>query len=185
MLEYEKKILLTEKEYRFLLRIFAHDVTTIVQRNDYFDTDDFQMNEKGITCRVRQKGDTFFAVMKTHERDSNCSSEMVISKSSMFDPHAFANMGLRWQGFLLTERKQIYKDEFYEIVLDCNRYGGTTDYELEIEYAPELENQADGFLRRIGQLLVDKCITDDADAFVRRSEHAKSKSERFFNQLQK
>ena len=54
MLEYEKKVMLTKDEYA-VLSAQCRGMRVETQTNYYFDTDDFCMNRKGITCRIRAK----------------------------------------------------------------------------------------------------------------------------------
>ena len=55
MLEFEKKVLLSEPEYRFLKENRYRAGKTAVQVNHYYDTDDFALSRQGITCRIREK----------------------------------------------------------------------------------------------------------------------------------
>ena len=57
MIEYEKKILLTFKEYLAILGTLGKDKRSYSQTNYYFDTENLDMYRKGITYRIRQKGD--------------------------------------------------------------------------------------------------------------------------------
>ncbi|MBQ7335743.1 MAG: hypothetical protein IJW92_04665 [Clostridia bacterium] len=52
MIEFEKKILLTKEEYDCLFAHFGQEKPRVKQVNYYFDTDDFLMNRKNITCRI-------------------------------------------------------------------------------------------------------------------------------------
>ena len=61
MMEFEKKILLTEEEYQAVLKQRSregrrHRREHYVQKNHYYDTEDLSMNRQGITCRIREKG---------------------------------------------------------------------------------------------------------------------------------
>ena len=64
MLEYEKKIPLTFKEYQILIALFNDNIKSVIQRNYYYDTDDFSMNKQGITYRIREKDGTYTATGK-------------------------------------------------------------------------------------------------------------------------
>lgn len=55
MLEFEKKVLLSEPEYRFLKENRYRAGKTAVQVNHYYDTDDFALSGQGITCRIRER----------------------------------------------------------------------------------------------------------------------------------
>lgn len=61
---------------------------------------------------------------------------------------AFFNCGgLCLQGTLTTERLLLYRGEGVTAVLDRSTYLDRTDYELELEYTPEIERRADALLR--------------------------------------
>ena len=181
MLEYEKKILLSQAEYSALLTAMCKDSPACIQTNYYFDTDDFSMNEKGVTCRIRCKNGKFKTTVKSHGgKETDCSVENCANIKNKFDADTFKEMGLHLQGSLFTERTVAYKDEFCEAVLDSNTYLGNTDYELEIEYSQEYNEYADNLLFKIaGILLTEGCITNIKE-FCDRAQNPKSKSQRFF-----
>ena len=66
MLEFEKKIILSPQEYDFLVRLQDQSAEKIEQINHYYDTDDFALNRKGITYRIREINDEFTATIKNH-----------------------------------------------------------------------------------------------------------------------
>lgn len=181
MLEYEKKILLSQAEYSLLLNEMCKYSASGIQTNYYFDTDDFSMNEKDITCRIRCKNGKFKTTVKSHGgKETDCSVENTANIKNGFDADTFKEMGLRLQGSLFTERTVAYKDEYCEAVLDRNTYLGNTDYELEIEYSQVYSEYADNLLHKIaGILLSNGCITS-IEEFCGRAKKSKSKSQRFF-----
>ena len=74
MTELEKKLLLTEDEYDYLMERFGYGSPLIqkpivTQINYYFDTDDFSMNRRNTTCRIRLKGGKYRATMKRHSSE--------------------------------------------------------------------------------------------------------------------
>jgi len=180
MSEYEKKILLSEKEYIYLLKR-SNIINQIEQTNFYFDTDDLLMNSRGITCRIRKKGNQYKAVVKWHiGKNGSCSVEENLYEKDTFDAIGFEKMGLKLQGELLTVRTVIHKDEFCEIVLDKNSYLGYTDFELEIEYDQGHEEKALQHLKSIAMYFADANITNSEEAFMLRVNRSMSKSKRFF-----
>ena len=189
MLEYEKKVLLTEAEYTCLKKLANDPSLTATQINHYFDTDDFAMNQKGITYRVRLKNGMYQPTIKYHSpesrSDNNCSLEEDREKTTTFNPDAFSDLGLSWQGTLQTERTVLYKDSFYEMVVDRNTYLGTSDYELEIEYAEGCEAGADRMLIEAGKCLVASNLLDCEADFLSRVGRSSTKSERFFEKKKK
>lgn len=181
MLEYEKKLMLTEREYRQLLHAFHEDSATTLQTNFYFDTDDFSMNQKGITCRIRSKNGKFKATVKNHIKNhSELSIEKTMDLGSQLDLQVFELMGLHLQGCLVTERCVVYKDPFCEFVLDRNTYLGQTDYEMEIEYAVEQEQLATCLLNKSAHILFADGIIGSKEEFLSRVSSSASKSQRFF-----
>lgn len=185
MMELEKKLLLTKEEYEYLLEHFgrnsSHKENPIVkQTNYYFDTDNFAMNKQHITCRIRLKGGKYKGTMKVHTENSDNSAEITIEVRNGLGDNGFIDMGLKLQGELVTERCTIIQNEMCEVVLDKNEFLGSTDYELEIEYAPEYEAVAESTMKVfLDMLLRRKCYLDNKE-YTRNSTEKQSKSERFF-----
>lgn len=147
MTELEKKLLLTEEAYAYLMEHLSYErlliqKPIITQINYYFDTDDFSMDRQNITCRVRLKDGKYQATMKKHASGADQSTETDLESCDGLENNAFTDMGLKLQGELLTKRCVIAKEAHCEAVLDKNEYLGYTDYELEIEYLPKHEKEA-------------------------------------------
>ena len=66
------------------------------------------------------------------------------------------------------------------MVLDCNEYLGTTDYELEVEYQSGCENNAMQLLDKVSDIFIAYGLLDSRSSFIDRVGRPKSKSERFF-----
>lgn len=181
MLEFEKKALLTELEYIFL-RDHGHFYgESSVQINHYYDTDDFELSKKGITCRIREKNGKFTATIKEHETEyKNCSVENSRQVGGKWDDSMFRAMGLKYQGSLETNRIICERYPGVKIMLDRNKYLGTEDYELEIEYDPDSEVRADAELRAISKQLFFLGGFLGQRSFDTRIGKAPSKSSRFF-----
>jgi len=178
--EYEKKLMLTEAEYDVTNNLFGN-LSSKTQTNYYFDTGDFSMNKKGITCRIREKDGIFKATVKNHSsKHYDCSIEEDLVKKTEFDPRIFNEKGLSCQGKLVTHRTIIYKDALCEMVLDRNTYLGYTDYELEVEYCENSEKKALWLLEDIAEKLVNIKLLGDVDNLLDRIGKGKSKSQRFF-----
>ncbi len=184
MIELEKKVLITEEEYYTLLKHFKVSKTPSLQINYYFDTDDYSMNKKGITYRIRAKNNGFVATIKEHQ-NRDCSIEQNVGISSTFNPRIFEDIGLSLQGNLITERSVLFKNNYCKVVLDKNTYLGIIDFELEIEYLETFEKIAFSKLNKIGNVLVSKGIICSNEKFVKRIGKSKNKSERFFSRKQK
>ena len=184
MLEYEKKIMLTEKEYVLIMELMCNRAPMETQTNYYFDNDNLSINENGITCRIRAKDGKYKATVKNHNADHpDCSIEVDIVEKSEFDPQIFNVFGLRHQGELVTERVVIHKDSTCEMVLDRNVYLGHTDFELEVEYSKDSERRAQTLIENIGECLVATEQLKGIDEFLTRVGQGKSKSQRFFELL--
>lgn len=184
MLEYEKKIILTADEYHSILKRLCKDIPRQIQTNYYFDNDDLAMNEKGVTCRIRQKGGKYKATIKSHNAEHpDCSIEVDLSEKTEFDPQIFTVFGFHHQGELVTERVVIHKDSTCEMVIDRNVYLGHTDFELEVEYGKGGEGQAQMLIEDIATCLAAAGRLTNIDAFIARVGQGGSKSQRFFERL--
>ena len=96
MLEFEKKIIIHPTEY---IKLFnSIDGKTFVQINHYYDTDDFDFNKKGVTCRIREKGNEYKATIKRHSHDKKeKSTEHSQKVQGKFDKSFFNNMGVKYE----------------------------------------------------------------------------------------
>lgn len=185
MIELEKKLLLTEDEYYYLMEHLGCEshlnqkpITTLI--NYYFDTDDFTMNCKNTTCRIRLKDGRYKATMKKHSSAGDQSEETEMKIHGGLESNAFTDMGLKLQGELVTKRCVVFKDFNCEAVLDKNEYLGYTDFELEIEYALDHEEDARTIMRIIRNMLTcRKCFLAYKESLVDLP-NVPSKSNRFF-----
>ncbi len=181
MIEHEIKLMLTEKEYEYICAMFADSCETLKQINYYYDTNNFEMNKKGITCRVRNIGDYYCATMKTHKNTAFGISEetsfVVYSVAEVMD---FFGFHLRKQGCLTTYRTNLKADFDILVTLDKNTYLGIEDHELEIEYDEEKCSLAYGFLRELSETMYFDSILRSQDELLLRAGTGKSKSSRFF-----
>lgn len=101
MFEFEKKVLLTAKEYETIVSKFCENLQSKCQINYYFDTDDLDMNKKGITCRIRLKDGIYTTTVKKHNYEhQDCSFEETISKKTEFDAEYFKKLNLKLQSEL-------------------------------------------------------------------------------------
>lgn len=185
MLEYEKKIMISESEYKTIVDILSKKIVVETQSNYYFDTEDNLMNSKGITYRVRSKNGKYIATVKNHNLENNdCSFEENISENTEFDSNIFDAFGVSYKGVLITERIVVFKDANCEMVLDRNVYLGYVDFELEVEYCADKEEEAGFLLKSLADTLVVIGKIKDANAFLQRVNKGESKSKRFFSRLQ-
>lgn len=186
MLEYEKKIMLSEDEYLSILMLMCKYAPIQTQTNYYFDNDVLSMNDKGITCRIRAKDGKYKATVKKHNVEHpDCSVEVDLAEKTEFDPQIFSVFGLHHQGELVTDRVVMHKDSTCEMVLDRNVYLGHTDFELEVEYCKESEHKAQSLIENIAECLVATERLTEINDFFARIGKGGSKSQRFFEYLKK
>lgn len=182
MTELEKKLLLSAEEYQYLFDRFCKEKTPTKQVNYYFDTEDFEMNHKNITCRIRFKDGCYKGTVKQHKSDSDRSLETEIQVRDGIYDNAFIDMGLKFKGQLVTERVIIFKDLFCEVVLDKNDYLGCTDYELEVEYCLQYEEEASAIYKEfLDMFKYRRCVGLFKDKPIYKK--ATSKSKRFFARM--
>ena len=186
MEEFEKKILLSGKEYDILMTHFEKSGSTTRQVNYYFDTDDFLMNKRGVTCRIREKNGKLKATYKDHRQAKCfCSEEISCGIRNGLEDNDFTNMGLTYQGCLDTYRTLILKNSFCTITVDRNEYLGTIDYELEAEYQKGHEFSVMSCVKDLLEFLDILEKSENFDEVDRRTTGVKSKSERFFERKSK
>ena len=188
MTELEKKLLLIEDEYDYLMEHLGYESQLIqkpitTQVNYYFDTDDFSMNRQNTTCRIRLKDGKYKATMKKHTSSGDQSTETEMEIYNGLESNAFTDMGLKLQGELVTQRFVVLKDANCEAVLDKNEYLGHTDYELEIEYTQDHENDAQAILKIFKDMLTRrKCFLAYKES-LKEAPDVPSKSSRFFERM--
>lgn len=190
MTEFEKKLLLTEDEYDYLMEHLGYESPLIqkpvtTQINYYFDTDDFSMDRQNITCRIRFKDGRYTATMKKHLAETDQNTEIEMTVRDGIRDNTFIDMGMKFQGELITQRCVVFKDSNCEAVLDKNEYLGHSDYELEIEYLPEHEAESQAIYHVILDVLTRRkhCLAHKASNNTRPD--APCKSSRFFERKKK
>lgn len=181
MVECEKKILLSREEYLVVKSIAPKCTQTIKQTNYYYDTDNFKMNKKGITCRIREKNGKYVATIKNHKiGKKECSLETSKEVRDKNDNSLFEKLNVKYQGKLTTTRTTMLYNHRVKVMIDKNTYLGVTDYELEVEYIPEEEKYAERIIRCLAQVVNSKIPQTDIEDFCKRTKKSKNKSERFF-----
>lgn len=180
MEEHEFKVLLSKREYNYLVSAMGMPYKQIVHTNYYYDTADLSMNKANITYRIRENRGICTATVKYHI-DTCRSIEKSFSARNKGDCSAFPPH-LMYQGRLITERKVYNILPGITVCFDKNTYLGTVDYELEIEYSPEKKQEAEDLLIIFANKLHDRWIIDDAMLFYLRGKYTKNKSSRFFEQ---
>ena len=182
MLELEKKILLSEKEYKYLLchEFCIGDVQ--IHKNYYYDTDDLALNKANITYRIREKDGKYIATIKDHQ-GGDSSFEISKSVRNAFDDIAFNDMNINLKGVLMTERWCSEPFDGIKIMIDCNEYLDVKDYELEVEYVQGKEHIANEIIKSFGEYLYFHDMIISIDDFVNRVGTHPNKSQRFFKRL--
>lgn len=183
MVEYEKKLMLTKDEYTAVKKHIFRGVKPFVQINRYFDTDDLKMYKSNITCRIREKNGLFEATVKEHDakiKEKSIEHTRVIKST---DRSVFGIKGIKYQGSLITFRLSRTDASGIKIMLDRNIYLDREDYELEIEYAPDLETEAKKELDKIADYLYSRGVIGNIKEFQARAGKGENKSGRFFKRL--
>ena len=141
------------------------------------------MNRQNTTCRIRLKDGKYKATMKRHSTGKDQSTETEMEIFDGLESNAFTNMGLKLQGELITKRCIVFKDANCEAVLDKNEYLGHKDFELEIEYTPEHEKDAQAILKIFRDMLTRrKCFLIYKEG-IAAPPKVPSKSNRFFERM--
>lgn len=184
MLEYEKKFLLKRDEFVCLKCNPYCRGKTVRQVNFYFDTDEFDYDHKGITCRIREKNGKYEATVKNHRTgDGDCSEEKTCDAENEKDAALFEDMGVSFQGTLITDRVTAAPVDGVKIMLDHSTYLETEDFELEIEYDPHRECEALEILSILARHLNISPKDLEARQFCEGVCVPANKSHRFFSHL--
>lgn len=153
-LEYEKKQLLTENQFTYLLNLLKKTTNPIAkfQINYYFDDDNFSLYKQGVTLRIRQK-DSGLQLERKYGKQYFGSTRVCNEQSKKIDQFCnsinMENKTYTYKGNLVTNRTNFcIAGEL--ISLDANYYLGKKDYEIEIEgtgevIVPELIKEAVSF----------------------------------------
>jgi len=149
-IEIEFKNLLNQNKYEQLADELPFDTNNrFTQTNYYFETESFDLKERGCALRIRKKKDSWTATLKEPHLDGLLETHDSLTEeevqSWMNDkPSPTPNIEIRLEGLgisfshiqfkgaLTTERMEIpYRDTL--LVLDRSHYNQQTDYELELE----------------------------------------------------
>ncbi|WP_226658545.1 CYTH domain-containing protein [Guptibacillus hwajinpoensis] len=147
-LEIEFKNMLTKEEYSSLLTTYQLENDIKTQTNDYFDTADFLIREKGAALRVRNKKDSLVLTLKqpaeeglleTHQSISFETFQAIKKNGALPEGEVgsqLLELGIQDKllhlGRLTTHRAELALDEGL-LVLDHSEYLKREDFELEFE----------------------------------------------------
>lgn len=180
--DYEKTLSLSEKEYALLSDVFgcrlpSRPLPAVRQIDYYFDTDSLAMYRRNVTCRIRLRDGHFEGEIA---RRAAASDRVIRTGVGVYDGlsgNGFTDMGLKFQGSLVTESRTLFSGAFCTVTLDRNDYLGVTDRELKLGYPPGYEKEAGAvFVLFLALLRRDTC--PEIPCAVPRN--VKSKSARFF-----
>ena len=174
MTEYETEIkyILTREQYYSLKTSLGNDHKQTEQINYYYDTEDEILRIHDITCRIRQKDESLTGTLKKHGRKDGISIEKNFKVKNLPNQMTIEHIRVRLMGQLITFRTEYVLSEHISLMLDKNIYLGTVDYELEIEYDKNYQEEADKLFKEfLSKLIID--VPQSADC----------KSERFFKRL--
>lgn len=189
MIEVEYKKIITKEQYDFLANKLSSEEPTdarrILQVNYYYDTPQMHFNKSGVTIRIRQTNIGLKGTVKEHLNINivRKSKETDFNVTELPEFIRYNNKYLFLKGQLVTDRLIIPLDEERKItlMLDRNYYLGSTDYEMEMEFADNKETEANEYIKELEKILLIENIPLDTEGNV----DSRNKSERFFNALNK
>lgn len=166
-IEIEAKVLIDEKSYQKVKEHYKKYVTSqYTQTNYYIDTTDFELRNKGIGLRIREKNNKYELTLKTplsegllEKTDPITQEQFLDLKDKNIFPETNIKTFILMLGFdfdisqlkilasLVTERIDVEFDTGI-FSIDKNTYLGHVDYELEKEH---------NNLKEAENFLVDVC----------------------------
>lgn len=164
MTESELKYNLNLCQYIYLISNLKNkcESKSNIQINYYFDTDNFELDNKDITLRIRQIEESLKLELKLPiQNDGTLRIKNEFSKSINELPFVIkpdsddlkevlsCSDDLFLKGTLVTERIKFSLGENIEIDIDKNYYMGVIDYELEVEFQERSIEQAKKFINSI------------------------------------
>ncbi len=157
-----------------------------VQTNYYYDTENFDLDKTGMTCRVREKNGKLSGTFKIHGKNSPGENlEINLNIKELSETINIQSHVLSLMGSLRTERKILTLEEGLSVMLDLNTYLGEEDAEIEIEFTPEKKDKACALLKEIDEQLLQYCMMCGYDMSDIMKPFSPSKSERFMKKKRK
>lgn len=183
MTEYELKFLLSKQEYECLWDYLQPNGMDTRQVNYYYDTDDFYLYRKDVTCRIRHANNAFWATIKRHGIPCGGSDERLVRVDGVPELFPLADFPIKYRGSLETKRTTLPYGAGVWIMLDRNSYLEQTDYELEIEYEQNRKESVWEAAAMLAAQLVKQGVCASTEEFFQRVGKGESKSRRFFKRF--
>lgn len=150
-IEIEFKTGISSEKYQELLHLFHLENNIFKQTNHYFDTDSYDLNQKKIVLRIRQKGDSHYKVtLKSQSEQGAFESHVLLTKLQAED---MIQNGFQTKDFFdeidysvtfkasLDNYRVSTPYEGGRLFLDRSEYCNVVDYEVEYEVSNYQEGQ--------------------------------------------
>lgn len=143
-IEIEFKTKIDEKTYYDMIKEFDLENNIFRQTNYYFDTQNFDLSDKRIVLRIRQKKDDYFKLTLKSQREHEAyEAHHILTKERAlqlletgFDAKQYfpgLNYYVIFKASLVNHRVSVpYENGF--LFFDRCDYHGITDYEVEYEH---------------------------------------------------
>lgn len=155
-IEIEYKNMLTRQEFELLINVLPYKSKFIQQKNHYFDTDSFKLQQLHSALRIREANQQYTLTLKEPAHIGSLETNEIIDATTMkqwlnnqplstpiiserLQQFSISYEDLKYFGFLITERTLYQVSPEIVIALDHSFYHELEDYELEVE---GLEDQA-------------------------------------------
>lgn len=182
MLKFEIKVPLNIEEYKYFQNNKFNKCAINSHINYYYDSKNLELDNLGITYRIRHSDDKYIASIKAHQsKNSECSIEVSKKVKNQYDTnYFFEKLNLILQGSLITNRTVYLSCNNLKIFFDENIYFDTKDYELEMHYDLKSEQDAVNFLAYFSGELYRANLTSSINELQMRRFKLDYKSRRFF-----
>lgn len=159
-IENEFKIMLTKEQYEKIVGAFSWD-KTILQTNNYYDTEDLRLSHRRITVRVREVDEDFLLQLKLPTGKVFSRVELtkkLIRLPELIHGELLSEMtgepmpDVKRMGKLFTKRL-VKRFKGGEIDLDMSEYFDIRDFEAEVEFTDE--NAGREILEKLRELIGD------------------------------
>ena len=183
-----------ELEYKYIIRkdeaLYIEDclvspediihTQNITHVNYYYDTKDNCLERVGATFRIRECAGRLEGTLKLHGKNTDALSlEIPVKIDEISDKIILNGQELYLLGSLYTQRKVIVLRNGMKLMIDWNKYLGTEDCELELEFTEENREQAEAFDKLLDLNLTQYWMISGYDMSDIRNKHPLSKYERF------